>query len=329
MMPEKKDGKAGEKGKVAVGGGGSPQTGKGPAAGGGPDQGPGGKKKPKGGGKPALVAFVNPYTGAVVEVFNRRESFFFQVEMLHRFLLTGNEGIGKTIVGVSTCFFFFILVTGLILWWPKTKNILRQRLKYKFNAGFKRLTHDLHLVTGFYTSLFLIITVMTGLVMAFNWVNAGIFSLTGSKMENPEPPLSVYQAQVKPLPVEQVLQLAAQKQQPAEFYSIRVPNDPAGVFAVNVLPKEAVETRQDVYFYDQYSGQLAGMQLASDKNTGQKIRSYVKPIHTGAIFGLPTKILSFIIVLLTFTFPITGVMMWLNRLKKNRSKRRKQLAYRA
>jgi uncharacterized iron-regulated membrane protein len=108
-----------------------------------------------------------------------------------------------------------------------------------------------------------------------------------------------------------------------------VPNDSAGVFAVNVLPHEAVETAQDVYFYDQYSGRLAGTQLASNKNTGQKIRSYVKPIHTGAVFGLPTKILSFIIALLTFTFPITGLMMWLNRQKKNRKKRRKLQAQRA
>ncbi len=66
--------------------------------------------------------------------------------------------------------------------------------------------------------------------------------------------------------------------------------------------------------------------MFSDKNLGQRIRSYVKPIHTGQLFGMPTKILNFILALLTFSFPVTGVIMWLNRIKKREKKSKKALA---
>jgi uncharacterized iron-regulated membrane protein len=76
---------------------------------------------------------------------------------LHRWLLGGSDSIGKTITGISTLIFLFILITGIILWWPKTKNILLRQLKIKQSAGWKRFNHDLHIVLGFYSAIFLFI----------------------------------------------------------------------------------------------------------------------------------------------------------------------------
>jgi uncharacterized iron-regulated membrane protein len=294
----------------------------------GESKGPDGKKMPKGGGKPSLIAYVDPYTGKVVDVFNRKKSFFFTVEMLHRFLLSGNDGIGKKIVGFSTFFFFFILITGIVLWWPKTKAILRQRLKIKANSGWKRFNHDMHIVTGFYMSIFLVIIVLTGLTMSFNWISKGIFTLTGTKMENPEPPESIYQEGVKSVSIDAVYKQLSETEKDAEFINIRMPKDSAGVVSASILPHNALETAFNTYYIDQFSGKLIGENKAADKNLGQKIRSYVKPVHTGDVFGLPTKILSFVISLLAFTFPITGVIMWLNRLKGERNKKQKDRAKR-
>ena len=295
----------------------------------GPGKRTGEKKMQKGGGKPNLIVYVNPYTGKVIEVFNRKKSFFMTIEMLHRWLLSGNDGIGKKVVGFSTFFFFFILITGIILWWPKTKAILRQRLKIKANSGWKRFNHDIHIVAGFYTSIFLIVIVLTGLAMSFNWINKGIFTLTGTKMENPEPPESVYQAGVKPIAVDLAYNQLAGSIKNAEFINIRMPKDSIGAVSATALPKGALETAFDTYYIDQFSGKIIGQNKAADKNLGQKIRSYVKPVHTGGVFGMPTKILSFIICLLAFTFPITGVIMWLNRLKGEKKKSKDKVSRQA
>lgn len=280
-------------------------------------------KKPEEGGRPNLTAFVNPYTGKVTGQFDRRKSFFSTVEMLHRFLLAGKNSIGNKLVGFSTLFFLLILLTGIVLWWPKNKKIMRQRLRYKWSGGRKRLIHDLHIVTGFYTSLFLLVIVLTGLIMTFSWANKLLYAVTGSKpvLEQPKPPVSVYQEGTKPLSIYEVSANLNQNIEDAVSYTIRLPRDSSATFAINILPKGVAEMATDTYFVDQYSGKVVSVQKFTDKNAGQRARAFVKPIHTGSVYGLPTKILSFTICLLSLIFPVTGVIMWLNRIKKKAGKR--------
>jgi uncharacterized iron-regulated membrane protein len=265
-----------------------------------------------------LVVFVNPYSGKVVGEYSRRLSFLFNVEMYHRFLLAGKDSVGDMVVGVTTLLFLFILLTGVILWWPKTKKAMKQRLKIKWNGSTKRLVHDLHLVTGFYTSVFLIIITTTGLIMSFKWANKALFAVTGSarQAEPHQSPTSRYLAGFKPINMDNALNALIENIKVAEYYTIKTPKDSTGTFSITILPKGTVEGAADTYFIDQYSGQIAGKQLFADKSAGQRARAYIKPIHTGAVYGLPTKIISFIVCLLALIFPVTGIMMWLNRIKK-------------
>jgi uncharacterized iron-regulated membrane protein len=227
----------------------------------------------------------------VIEQFSKKQSFLFTVEMLHRFLLAGKNSAGDMIVGLSTLLFLFILITGVILWWPKTKNIMRQRFKIKFDGSGKRLTHDLHIVTGFYTSIFLIIIVLTGLVMSFGWANKALFAITGSelKAEEPKAPQSAYQAGLTPISIETALKTVDDKINTSETYTIRTPRDSAGTFNINILQKGAMESATDSYNIDQYNGKIVATQLFADKSLGQRVRSFVKPVHTGSVYGIPTK----------------------------------------
>lgn len=278
-------------------------------------------KKPKADEKPNLTLFVNPYTGQVIEQFNRRQTFMYKVEMFHRFLLGAKNSFGDWVVSLSTLIFLFILITGVILWWPKTKAIMRQRLKIKWDGSTKRLVHDLHIVTGFYTSVFLIVVVLTGLIMTFKWANVTLFAILGSKppvKEQPKQPLSVYKPDAAALSVDAALNSMGKTIATADYYSVHLPRDSSGTYTVSVWPNEAIETTSDIYYIDQYSGSLAGSQTFASKSLGQRVRAFVKPVHTGAVYGLPTKILSFVVCALSLIFPVTGVMMWLNRTKKKR-----------
>nr|WP_294944709.1 PepSY-associated TM helix domain-containing protein [uncultured Mucilaginibacter sp.] len=292
-----------------------------------PTVGPKGKKdgKQKEGRKPSTTVFVNPYTGQVLGQFSKKDSFLSTVEMLHRFLLAGKDSAGNLIVGISTLLFLFILITGVILWWPKTMALMRQRIKIKWDGNTKRLVHDLHLVTGFYTSIFLIVITLTGLIMTFKWANTALFTVTASKQnEKQDPPKSKYQAGLKPISIDGALRSVAAQIRTAERYNIRKPVDSLGTYSINLLQKGSFENTSDTYFIDQYSGQINGTEIFADKNLGQKARSFVKPLHTGAVYGIPTKIISFIVCLLSLIFPVTGVMMWLNRIKKKSKKLRKK-----
>jgi uncharacterized iron-regulated membrane protein len=275
--------------------------------------------------KANLTVMINPYTGQIIEQFNRRETFLYSIEMFHRFLLGKRDSVGDWVISISTLFFLVILITGVILWWPKTKAIMKQRLKIKWDGSGKRLTNDLHIVTGFYTSIFLIIISASGLVMTFKWANNTLFFLTGSKVvakEDVKAPLSIYQPGIKALLPELAAASLSDKISNAESYSIKFPKDTIATYNFSVLKKGSVELATDVYYVDQYSGKVAGSVIYADKSLGQRIRGVIKPIHTGSIYGWPTKILAFIICLVSLIFPVTGVMMWLNRIGVGKKKKK-------
>lgn len=280
-----------------------------------------GDKKKEGGG---LRAYANPYTGEIIEVVDNRKTFFFKVMSLHRWLLADDPG--KMIVGVSTIIFLFIIITGIILWWPANVRILKQRLKIKTDASFKRVNHDLHLVLGFYSAIFLFVFAFTGLAWSFKWFNDGIYKVTGSPLENPEPPKSMVGADsVKKIGFDKVLGVISTAQPNVEFYSINAPKEKDEVYMVSVLRKDAAhETATDAYYIDAYSGSIAGKLLFKDRSTGAKVRSTFKPVHTGAIFGTTSKIIALLACLIGFTLPVTGIIMWINRAFKKSSKNSKE-----
>ena len=62
--------------------------------------------------------FINPYTGAILGVKDYTKDFFIIVKYIHWNLLL-NDKYGQPIVGYSTFIFVLLMISGLILWWPK------------------------------------------------------------------------------------------------------------------------------------------------------------------------------------------------------------------
>lgn len=263
-----------------------------------------------------LTAFVNPYTGQVIEFYNYKNSFFYFTMDLHRWMLAGD--IGKMIVGIATLLFLVILITGIILWWPRNKAILKKRLRLKTDAGFKRLNHDYHIVLGFYSAIFLFVFAFTGLAWSFKWFNNGIYYVTGSSMEKAMPVLSKPAGNTKTtlaLALQQVFNLEKE----AVYYNITLPKDSTESIFINVLAAKAThESASDNYTIDAYSGTVLAVKKFEDRNLGARVRSTFKPVHTASIFGWPSKLIGFIVCLLGTFFPASGIVMWWNRTKKKR-----------
>jgi len=268
---------------------------------------------------PQYTLFVNPYTGAVLEKYSYRETFFFTVFALHRWLLGGDSSIGKLIVGVSTFLFLFILVTGIILWWPKTRKVLQQRLTVKWGASWKRVNHDLHVVFGFYSAIFLFIFAFTGLAWSFEWFNKGIYAVTKSPLKQAPPPKSTFADEQAALSPDVFLQSAKSVYPGAQFYSLSLPKDSTEAATVTVLSASAAhEGATDQVYFDQYSGAVLRKAPFAERSLGARVRSTFKPVHTGSIGGTATKIIAFIACIFGVSFPVTGVIMWINRTRKKK-----------
>ena len=134
--------------------------------------------------KPKKAAvYVNQYTGEVLGK-EERMPFFQTVFRLHRWLMDSNPGEGavfwgKIVVGASTLVFVFVLLTGLVIWWPRNRKMLSNRLCIALKKGKNRFWYDLHVAGGFYAFLLLIVMALTGLNWSFEWYSNGVYSLFG------------------------------------------------------------------------------------------------------------------------------------------------------
>jgi len=73
--------------------------------------------------------------------------------------------------------------------------------------------------------------------------------------------------------------------------------------------------KHNEYFYDRYT--LAPLRMRGDRyeeaGLADKLDKMNYDIHTGAILGLPGKILAFLVSLIIASLPITGFLLWWNK----------------
>lgn len=267
---------------------------------------------------------VNPYTGQLEKKIAGNRHLFTVAEDLHRQLFLGK--VGKTITGVCCLSYLTILLTGLILWWPKNKKILQQRLKIKWDAKFKRLNWDLHAVGGFYALPILLIIAFTGLTWSYKWFNDGIFYLFDGKgpQKSAIPYVGVSSSS------QGVLEKAYTQAQKLLPYSsditISLPDKESPIIQISKEQTNAsVPNVVDRLLFDQYTGELIKKELYESQSQGMKVRRLIFPIHTGSIYGLPTKILAFLSCLIGASLPITGFIIWLKRKKKTKKASKKMV----
>ncbi|MFC2264263.1 MAG: PepSY-associated TM helix domain-containing protein [Prevotella conceptionensis] len=120
------------------------------------------------------------------------EPFYKAVKQLHRWLFMvpnnpyGGLSVGRVIMAVSSMCMALVLLTGVVVWWPKTKKMLKSRLKVSTNKGFRRFVYDTHVSLGIYAFVFLFLMAITGPVFSFGWYRQGMSKLFGQNAEKME-----------------------------------------------------------------------------------------------------------------------------------------------
>ncbi|WP_223652298.1 PepSY-associated TM helix domain-containing protein [Hymenobacter psoromatis] len=278
-----------------------------------PGRGERGKGRPERGS----TAYLNPYTGQLMTLQTEKQLPVFKVaEDLHRRLLAGE--VGKALTGLSVLFMLVITATGLVLWWPRTRALLTGRLRVKWGGSGKRITHDLHVVMGFYCSLFLFGLALTGVIMSYRWATESLFWLTNSRPTIGLPtPRSAAGAPGRTVAYDAALRAGQATYRTAEFWRVSVPKDSTVAMAVSapsLLPLR--HNSLDTLFVNRATGAVLGQHLYSRQAAGAQLRRLAKLLHTGEIGGVWTKALALMVTLASLTFPVTGVLLWLRRTRK-------------
>lgn len=270
-------------------------------------------------GKAMKVAYIDPYTGKVLYKGDYAGQFFQQVRSLHRYLLLGDTG--KIITGISCSICFFMVISGLVLWWPANKNAIKQRFKIKWDAKGKRLNWDLHAVTGFYVSVFLFAITLTGLVWSYTWVEDLVYKVAGSKPDKDAKVKNI--AKQKKAEAGVLENMYRQTNQLYPYSGLVAFSFPAKGAQATMLQKEkagSITRQTDQAYFDSKNGQLISKIPYAKMNAGARARRMILPIHTGTILGFPGKILYCLVGLFTASLPVSGLLIWLGKRQKSRKK---------
>ncbi|TLF44337.1 PepSY-associated TM helix domain-containing protein [Maribacter aurantiacus] len=272
--------------------------------------------------------FLNPYSGEVIQVDDHLSGFFAFVLKGHmRLWLPKN--IGEQIVGVSILIFIFIIISGFILWLPKKRKNLRQRLKFdwKSTTRWKRKNFDLHTVIGFYICAFSLVLAFTGSLMSYNWLKYAVYKSVGGEKEPvfmiPE---NIRKADEKEdvLPMDYLITKLSIENPDAESFELHYPHTSEESIYVEVSHSKGLYYDADYRFFDQKT--LEEIETPSiygkyeNAGVAEKILRMNYDIHIGAIGGIVGKIIAFLISLLTASLPVTGALLWYGRTYKRKKK---------
>ena len=291
--------------------------------------------------------YVDQYTGEITGKYERAPFFNFMFRM-HRWLLDSMKqdgGIfwGKMIVGTSTLMFVFVLISGVVVWWPRTRKALKNSLKIVANKGWRRFWYDLHVV-------FLLAMALTGLTWSFQWYRTGFYKTfgvevqpsmghgnaaanatakggkpdgkpegreghgerSGNRGERPageggRPEGRGAHRRSPYIHWEQVYEQLAQANPGYKQISV---SDGSASVAFNRFGNQRATDR---YKFNPRNGEITEATLYKDLENSGKIRGWIYSVHVGSWGGMLTRILTFIAALIGASLPLTGYYLWIRK----------------
>ena len=273
--------------------------------------------------------YVNQYTGQILAVYNEKYDVFTILKYIHWSLLLNSEW-GPYVVGIPTVLFIIMLITGIILWWPKNKNARKGRFWFNWKniKNWKRKNYDLHNVLGFYASFIALLLSITGIYFAYPYVkNVFNFALSGSvnlpKEKEIKSPDSLMAKN------ENIFDLAAAQTEKlysgsASFrISLNGKNKKGKELKnlpITIYGQEGRFSERSLLTFDKYSGKLLADRPHQKLTIAEKYSNANYDIHTGSYFGIVGKIIWFIAGLMCTSLPVTGFLVWWGKRKKQGKK---------
>lgn len=284
---------------------------------------------------------VNPYTGEVVDTVTpyAKGEFFSAVRRLHRWFLYPMQrdkiNWGKMLTGTTTLIFVFILITGIIIWLPKTITTLKRRTRIKTGAGRFRFWYDMHLVGGIYMAIILLTMSLTGLTWSFDWYRTGFYKLFGVEItqghSQPQPKPNQVQASSGKPSGERGERGGRAKKNPdyviwTNIYHQLAESNPGYKTislqngSATVSTTKAGNTRaSDKYVFDSRTGEITEIQLYKDNPKSSKMRGWIYSIHVGSWGGIFTRILYLVACLVGVTLPLSGYYIYIRKHRKKKA----------
>lgn len=293
--------------------------------------------------------YVNPYNGEITGDSNEKSSvgdWMGYMFSLHRWLLLDkieapligdlpNRTLGSYITGTATILFTLGVLTGIIIWVPQRVKNWKQGLKIKWGGSWKRTNHDLHNSLAFYSLIILFLMGITGPQWSFPWYRTALQKTLGTYKEAPAQTKAPddhkasgsIEEQAAPAPVvlldiEKYLAETAQILSYPGDYRVSLPETADTPVEIN---KNRVgffaPAAGDKVILNASTAEVLSTDIFRDKPFNERVAGSIKALHMGNIYGQFSKLLYFLACLIATSLPITGTIIWLNKMKKKKKKK--------
>ena len=277
---------------------------------------------------PSPTLQIDPYTGAIVPLGPRAagvRSFFRSMTDWHRWLARAGDSraSGRAITGAANLIFLFIVLSGLVLWWPRqlSRRAFAAVTWFRRSATARARDFNWHNVTGFWTAIPLAIIVASGAVISYSWAGNLVYRIAG---DTPPAPASGGGARAQgeratppdptTLPIARAVQSATAQAPDWRSLAIRLPNSASTPISIAVDRGTGGQPQlRGTLTADAASGDVVRWEAFESQTRGRRWRSYLRFAHTGEVLGITGQTIAGIASAGAVFLAWTGVSLSLRR----------------
>jgi len=257
------------------------------------------------------LASVDPHSGAVLRSAPLAAWPVELATQWHDNMLLG--GNGPLLVGVTGCGLLAMALSGPLLWWPG-RRCLRQGFTVNLRTGSYRAVLDLHRVAGAVLAAVLGLSALTGIGIAWR---EPLLPLLGAE---PFPAPAAVPGDGPLLPLDAAVAVAREATGGLKIRNLRLPGGRGDVVHLYMEDTAAPQPRAARQLWvDGRTGAVLADYSAAMVPAGNRFLDWMLGIHSGAVGGLPGRLLVLAAGLGLAGLAGTGFWIW----RRKRGFRRK------
>jgi uncharacterized iron-regulated membrane protein len=255
--------------------------------------------------------YLDPASGDLLLTRTPGNDVLLALREWHTHLLAGRAG--ETWLGVLGWGALFLLVSGVVLWWPASGRFLAH-LKPHAQPPVRRWL-SWHRSFGAVSFPVVLLVTLTGTLMCYHGgTRATLQALFRDAPEAPQPPRIA--PRHAPIDWAAVLVAARQALPGATLGRLSFPGARDGGVTLRArVPGEWNPTGRSVIWIDPYQPRVLGVSDATRAGTGARVNNAIYPLHAGTT-GPFWRALVFVSGLLPPFFLVTGFLFWRARTKR-------------
>ena len=281
--------------------------------------------------------YVDPATGAVIGSDSTARAAMTQIVRVHRSLATGEgvrDALGASITGAANLAFFFLLLTGAYLWWPRrwSPQAFRAVIVPVWRARGKVRDWNWHHAAAFWTAPALFVVVLSGVFISYRWPTAALEAATGGAEARPEGRADGGRAEggrteggrerrkqegAQRAPFGPMLAQATAGVPGWRIAQVRPGREAGAPVTVMVTTGDALlrPDRRTQFTFDAASGEPGRRRAYADTPPAQRVRAWMRGLHTGEALGFWGQTFAGLASLAGVVLVWTGLSLSLRRLR--------------